>query len=93
MYYSHSAQNLKDNFKICFKFKLQIEIKIFKNHYITDWVYKGNICGVANYLMNNEIYVSNLTFQNEIMGSHCIYSELLKQKLIQYDCVGSMQQK
>lgn len=28
------------------------------------------------------MYVSNLTSQNEIMGFHWIYSELLKQKLI-----------
>lgn len=50
-------------------------------------------CGTDNYLMMNEIYVSNLAFQNEVMDFHCIYSELLKQKLIQYECIGSMQQK
>lgn len=42
--------------------------------------------------MTNKIYVSYLTSQNEIMGFYCIYSEL-KQKLIQYDCFGSIQLK
>lgn len=42
--------------------------------------------------MANEIYVSNLTSKNEIMGFDCIYSEL-KQKLIQHDCIVSIQLK
>lgn len=42
--------------------------------------------------MTNEIYVSNLTSQNEIMGFYRIYSEL-KKKLTQYDCIGSIQLK